>query len=51
MKKDNLVGFKLKDFHFISVLGSGNFSVVYEAVHDVTKERAAIKAIPLSLVK
>jgi serine/threonine protein kinase len=51
MKKENLVGFKLKEFHFISILGSGNFSVVYEAVHDTTKERAAIKTIPISLVK
>ena len=33
---ESLVKLKLKEFTFIEVLGKGNFSVVYKAIHDVT---------------
>lgn len=41
----NLVGYKIRTFHFMREVGKGNFATVYEAFNEVTKDTVAIKAI------
>ena len=45
MDKESLVGKQISHFSFIKLLGSGNFSSVYEAIDQRNKNIIAIKVL------
>ncbi len=48
---ENMLGQRMKTFNFLSILGEGQFSVVYQALDDRDDSQIAIKVIPKILIR
>lgn len=48
MKHENLIGFKIKSYNILKLLGQGQFAYVFEAFNEENNSTVAIKSIPVS---